>query len=55
VFLLPAFVLQGLLGELSTVVLDSQHMLPQRLLKAGFQFNGPHLEQALRHLLGEGF
>ncbi|HZO70998.1 MAG TPA: TIGR01777 family oxidoreductase [Ktedonobacteraceae bacterium] len=52
-FPLPAFVLRALLGELSTVVLDSQHLLPQYLTEANFQFAYPLLEQALHHLLRE--
>ncbi len=51
VFPLPTVVLRALLGELSTVVLDSQHLLPQRLLEANFQFAYPRLEQALYDLL----
>jgi uncharacterized protein (TIGR01777 family) len=53
VFPIPAFVLRVLLGALSSVVLDSQRVLPQRLTEAGFQFDYPQLEQALRHLLQE--
>ncbi|HLG62037.1 MAG TPA: TIGR01777 family oxidoreductase [Ktedonosporobacter sp.] len=53
IFPLPAFVLRALLGELSTVVLDSQHLLPQRLTEANFQFEYPLLEQALHDLLRE--
>jgi uncharacterized protein (TIGR01777 family) len=51
VFPVPAFALRVLLGELSSVVLDSQRLLPQRLMDAGFQFDYPQLEQALQHLL----
>lgn len=51
VFPLPAFALKVLLGELSTVVLDSQHLLPQRLVEAHFRFEYPQLDQALRYLL----
>lgn len=50
-FPLPAFALRMLLGELSTVVLDSQHLLPQRLVEAHFQFDYPRFDQALHHLL----
>ncbi len=50
-FPLPAFALRMLLGELSTVVLDSQRLLPQRLMEANFRFGYPRLDQALRHLL----
>ena len=53
VFPIPAFALRVLLGELSSVVLDSQRLLPQRLTDAGFQFDYPRLEQALQHLLRE--
>lgn len=51
VFPLPAFALRLLLGELSTVVLDSQHLLPERLTEANFLFDYPRLDQALHHLL----
>jgi uncharacterized protein (TIGR01777 family) len=51
VFPMPAFALRVLLGELSTVVLDSQHLLPQRLVEAHFLFDYPRLDQALYHLL----
>ncbi len=50
-FPLPAFALRVLLGELATVMLDSQHLLPQRLTEANFQFEYPQLNQALSHLL----
>ena len=52
-FQLPAFVLQALLGELATVMLDSQHLVPERLMEATFQFVYPQLEQALLNLLQE--
>ncbi len=51
VFPLPTVALRALLGELSTVVLDSQHLLPQRLTEANFQFEYPQLKQALHDLL----
>ncbi len=53
VFPLPAVALRVLLGELSTVVLDSQHLLPQRLTEANFRFEYSQLEQALQDLLRE--
>lgn len=52
-FPLPGFVLQALLGELATVMLDSQHLVPERLTEATFQFMYPQLEKALRNLLSE--
>jgi uncharacterized protein (TIGR01777 family) len=48
---LPAHGLRLVLGELSTVVLDSQHLVPQRLLEARFPFHYSSLDQALRQLL----
>lgn len=53
VFPLPAFALRLLLGEMSSVVLDSEHMLPRRLMEAGFAWDYPELDTALRHLLRE--
>jgi uncharacterized protein (TIGR01777 family) len=50
---LPASVLRLVLGELSTVVLDSQHLVPQRLVEAKFPFQYPGLDQALHQLLLE--
>jgi hypothetical protein len=52
-FPLPAFVLQTLLGELATVMLDSQHLVPERLMEATFPFVYPQLERALCNLLLE--
>src|SRR5262249_48765748 len=49
---LPACALRVVLGELSTVVLDSQRLLPQRLLQANFPFVYAYLDQALNQLLG---
>jgi uncharacterized protein len=48
---LPAAVLRAALGEEAAVVLDSQQLLPERLLDSGFTFAYPELGQALRHLL----
>ncbi len=50
-FPLPAFVLRALLGELATVMLDSQHLIPRRLIEVGFQFAYPQRGQALHNLL----
>lgn len=47
----PGFLLRLPLGEVATVVLDGQRVLPARLLKAGYQFHYPELETALRDLL----
>lgn len=52
-FPLPAFVLRAALGELATVMLDSQYLVPERLTEATFQFAYPTLSQALSQLLRE--
>ncbi|MCE9672184.1 TIGR01777 family oxidoreductase [Myxococcus stipitatus] len=48
----PAFVLKAAMGEMAQVVLEGQRVLPHRALDAGFAFQHPELEPALRHLLG---
>jgi NAD dependent epimerase/dehydratase family enzyme len=50
-FALPAIALRAALGEMSSVVLDSQRLVPQRLTEEGFPFAYPELDRALRHLL----
>jgi uncharacterized protein len=47
----PAFVIRLLLGEMSTVVLDGQHVSAKRLTDLGFEFQFPEAEMALRDLL----
>jgi uncharacterized protein len=47
----PAFVLKTVLGEMSTLVLDGQRAIPRALQEAGYEFQFPNLEGALRDLL----
>ena len=47
----PAFALRLLLGEMSSLVLEGQKVLPSRLLQAGYAFRHPNLDGALRELL----
>ena len=47
----PAFALRLPAGEMSTVLLDGQRAIPQRLLDLGFAFRFPNAEEALRDLL----
>lgn len=48
----PAFALRTVLGGMSTLLLDGQRAIPQRLLESGYEFEFPDLGSALRDLLG---
>lgn len=48
---LPAPVLKLVLGEMSTLLLDGQRVMPRVLLEHGFTFRFPHLRDALIDLL----
>ncbi len=47
IFTLPEFLLKLMFGEMSTLLIDGQKVLPQALLDAGYQFQQPTLEKAL--------
>ncbi|MFN4080954.1 MAG: DUF1731 domain-containing protein, partial [Saprospiraceae bacterium] len=47
----PSFALRILLGEMSAVVLNSNRVSAQKVTDAGFEFEYPELEGALRALL----
>lgn len=47
----PGFGLKALLGEMSTVVLDGQRVLPRRLLDLGYTFHYDQLRPALQAAL----
>jgi len=47
----PSFVLSTLFPEQSTLVLDSQRVVPEKLLTSGFQFQFPSLDEALKDLI----
>jgi uncharacterized protein (TIGR01777 family) len=47
----PGFVMKAAFGEVATVVLDGQRVLPEKLQALGYQFQFPELEPALRDLL----
>jgi NAD dependent epimerase/dehydratase family enzyme len=52
-FPVPALALRVIFGEMAMqTILASQHVIPKKLLEAGFEFRYPELEQALRHCLG---
>lgn len=50
----PRFALRAMFGEMADeALLVSQRVEPMRLTASGFTFRQPHLEQALRELLGK--
>jgi len=48
---IPALVLKVLLGEMSTLVLGGQRVIPARLQKSGFEFKFKSLSQALNDVI----
>lgn len=47
----PALAMKTIFGEMSTVLLDGQRVVPQRLEELGFSFTFPTLREALSDLL----
>lgn len=47
----PQWMMRLVLGEMSTVVLDTQKVVPNRLIARGFEFQYPNLKMALQNLL----
>ncbi len=48
----PSFVLKIFFGEMSTVLLDGQRVMPERLGELGYQFEFPEAKEALADILG---
>ena len=48
---IPAFVLRTLLGEMSQLLVDGQHVVPRRAVEAGFTFRFRQVSGALADLL----
>ena len=44
----PAFMLQLILGEMSEMLLTGQNVTPQKLLKSGYAFQYPRVQEALQ-------
>ena len=49
----PAFLIRLLMGEVGDVFLASQRTVPQKLLSHGFSFQYPHINDAIRAVVGE--
>jgi len=47
----PAFMIQLVLGEFGSVILEGQRVLPRRLLKNGFTFQYPDIDKALQSII----
>ena len=48
----PAFVIKGMFGEMSQIVLTGVRMVPGRAAELGYEFRHPDLDEALRDTLG---
>jgi NAD dependent epimerase/dehydratase family enzyme len=48
---IPGFAMRLALGEVASMVLEGQRVLPKKLLEGGYEFKFPTLEQALRALI----
>ena len=47
---IPAFILRIVLGEMSSVVLDGQRTMPEKLISAGFVFKYPTIKSAFAEI-----
>lgn len=50
-FSAPGFMLRLILGEFGSVLLEGQRVIPQKLLKSGFQFRYPDIDPALEQVI----
>jgi NAD dependent epimerase/dehydratase family enzyme len=49
----PGFMIKLVLGEFGSVILEGHRVLPRQLLKQGFAFQYPDIDQALQNILGQ--
>ena len=47
---IPGFAIRMLFGEVATIVLDGQNVIPEHLLRSGYEFKFPRLESALENI-----
>ncbi len=50
IFSVPAFILKTVLGEASTLLLNSPQIFPERLLKEGFKFSFPDIYSTIEEI-----
>lgn len=50
-FPVPAFALKAALGEMSTLLLDGQRVLPDKAVASGFEYRYPDIDSAMKALL----
>jgi uncharacterized protein (TIGR01777 family) len=50
----PTFALRMAMGEMGSVLLNSQRVIPEQLQKAGFGFRHPDIDDALQDILSAG-
>ncbi|WP_369901174.1 TIGR01777 family oxidoreductase [Bacillus manliponensis] len=48
---IPSFALQALLGEMSMLVLQGQHVVPNKAVQHGFKHSFPYLKEALQQII----
>ena len=50
---MPAVALKLMYGEMASIVLEGQRVIPHRLLELGYPFRYSELDRALRDVLGK--
>ncbi len=50
IFPMPSFAAEMAFGELSTILLDGQKVMPERALKLGYKYQYPQIDKALENL-----
>lgn len=51
-FSVPGFLIRIALGEFADLILQGQRVIPEKLLKAGYQFKYPEINEALKAIFG---
>ena len=51
VMCMPAFIVNLMFGEVAELLVYGQHVIPKKLLDAGYTFDYPNLSQALKNLI----